>query len=179
MRWLNSRWLLENLQPDLGQKSFSEALLNSPPSLLSTALVFVKINYSFIHLLVMLNRESPWVHICRNCPLKIKTILPFLSMGAEFHPYVFLVCMRPVENTSCIGWGGVSEGLCTLLSDSVALSLLDNLLLYQLSFELELNFLIFVIWSLFGSFSLFNVPFIKVVTVLKFWSSVLNRIICS
>lgn len=57
VRWLNSRWLLENLQPDLGQKSFSEALLNSPPSLLSTALVFVKINYSFIHLLVMLNRR--------------------------------------------------------------------------------------------------------------------------
>lgn len=56
-RWLNSRQFLENVQPDLGQKSFSEAILNSPPPLLATALVFVKINYSFIHLLVTLNGQ--------------------------------------------------------------------------------------------------------------------------
>lgn len=56
-RCLNSRQFLENVQPDLGQKSFSEALLNSLPPLLATAFVFVKINYSFIHLLVRLNGQ--------------------------------------------------------------------------------------------------------------------------
>lgn len=80
-------------------------------SLPATALVFVKIHYSFIHLLVRLDGQRPLeCKLVETSSQKSKKVLLFLSMGTEFPANVFLVCVRPVENISCNGWGGVSEG---------------------------------------------------------------------